>query len=159
SIASMAILRFLLGVGEITYPPSQVRILARWFPDIERPRVNGICLAASSVGQIAATPLAAWLLVAYGWQMVFYIFGIVGVLWSVGFWRWAATPANENRLNEQADLGRASHSKANTKLHWRRLLRLRAIWGLVLVYISLTYCFWMFLNWLPTYLIEARGFT
>ena len=156
SIAVMAALRFLLGVGEITYPPSQVRLLSRWFPDNERPKINGICLAASSVGQLTAGPLAAWLLISYGWHMVFYAFGIFGILWAVGFWRWDANPETENRLNEQY---RVTANKTTDKLSWRRMLRLRSVWGLVLVYICLTYCFWLFLNWLPTYLIEARGFT
>jgi len=156
NIAVMAALRFLLGVGEITYPPSQIRLLARWFPDGERPKVNGICLAASSVGQLTAGPLAAWLLVSQGWHSVFYAFGILGVLWAIGFWRWDANPRTENRLNEQF---LASAPRIRDKLAWSRLLRLRTVWGLVIVYISLTYCFWLFLNWLPTYLIEARGFT
>ena len=89
---AMGSLRLLLGIGEITYPPSQVNMIARWFPDRERPTVNGICLAASSVGNLAATPLAAWLLVAYDWHLVFYIFGAAGILWALGVWRWGARP-------------------------------------------------------------------
>ena len=156
SIAFMVVLRFLLGVGEITYPPSQVRLLGRWFPDEERPKVNGICLAASSIGQLTAGPLAAWLIISYGWHSVFYIFGILGVLWAIGFWRWDANPETENRLNEQHYV---APNKITDKLSWSRLLRLRTIWGMVIVYVCLTYCFWLFLNWLPTYLIEVRHFT
>jgi MFS family permease len=154
----MGVLRLLLGIGEITYPPSQIKILARWFPDEERPKVNGICLAASSVGQIVATPLAAWFLVLYDWRMVFYVFGAVGILWGLGFWRWSAIPETERRLNEQVNMTPAA-GEAKTKLSWSRLIRIPALWSLVLVYICLTYCFWMFLNWLPTYLVEARGFS
>jgi len=156
SIAGMTALRFLLGAGEITYPPSQVRLLARWFPDGERPKINGICLAASSVGNLGAGPLAAWLLVSNGWHSVFYVFGIFGILWAVAFWLWDANPSTENRLNDEHQV---TSTKTKDKLSWARLLRLRTIWGLVIVYIAQTYCFWLFLNWLPTYLIEDRHFT
>lgn len=158
SLVLMAGLRFLLGIGEITYPPSQVKILSRWFPDSERPKVNGICLAASSVANMLATPLAAWLLVAYDWHVVFYFFGGLGVCWGLSLWRWSTNPDNLRRLSEQSDTP-AAHTRPRAALSWSRLLRLRVVWGLVAVYICLTYCFWMFLNWLPTYLIEARHFT
>lgn len=158
SLLAMAALRFLLGIGEITYPPSQIKILSRWFPDRERPKVNGICLAASSIANTLATPLAAFLLVSYDWHMVFYVFGGFGILWGLSLWRWTSKPDTINRLNEQSE-NPVVAGRSKAKLPWGRLLRLRVVWGLVLVYICLTYCFWMFLNWLPTYLVEARHFT
>jgi ACS family glucarate transporter-like MFS transporter len=158
SLLLMAGLRFFLGIGEITYPPSQIKILSRWFPDSERPKVNGICLAASSMANVLATPLAAGLLVAYDWHMVFFVFGGIGILWGLGLWRWSSNPETLSRLNEQSEIV-AADDRSKTTLSWRRLLKLRVVWGLVAVYICLTYCFWMFLNWLPTYLIEARRFT
>jgi MFS family permease len=156
-IASMSSLRFLLGVGEITYPPSQVKIVARWFPVSERSKVNGICLAASDAGVILATPLAAWLVV-YDWRLVFYCFGAAGILWGAVIWFWSARPERENQLGEEVRLPAAS-TDAHSKLSFRRLVRLRTIWGLVLAWMCLTYCFWMFLNWLPTYLVEEQGLT
>lgn len=156
-VASMVSLRFLLGVGEIMYPPAQIRILSRWFPERERARVNGICLAASDAGVIVATPLAAWLLVAYGWRTVFYIFGAIGIAWGVLVWKWGASSRTIQRLDEAVP--QRSTRDAHPKLPLRRLMRLRTIWGLVLAYVPLTYCFWMFLNWLPTYLVEEHGLT
>lgn len=158
TLFAMGALRLLLGIGEITYPPSQVKMIARWFPEKERPTVNGVCLAASSVGNLAATPLAAWLLVAYNWHRVFYIFGVIGILWGLGVWRWGANPRTETNLNEQVHQPESA-GKQHDKISWLRLLKIGPIWGLVLVYFCVTYCFWVFLNWLPTYLVEARGFT
>lgn len=157
-VASMVSLRFLLGVGEIMYPPAQIRILARWFPEQERARVNGICLAASDAGVIVASPLAAWLLIAYGWQMVFYIFGAVGIVWGALIWWWSVSSGTIERLDGDI-LHQSVSSDAHPKLPLRRLMGLRTIWGLVLAYVPLTYCFWMFLNWLPTYLVEEHGLT
>jgi sugar phosphate permease len=33
------------------------------------------------------------------------------------------------------------------------------VWGLAIAYFCFTYTWWLFLNWLPTYLVQARGFT
>lgn len=158
SLTMMAALRLLLGIGEITYPPSQIKILSRWFPDKERSKVNGISLTASDIANVVATPLAAWLLVAYNWRVVFYIFGGAGLLWGLSLWRWTSNPETINRLNEYSQVA-GTGGTSKTRLSWRALLRLRALWGLVAVYVCLTYCFWMFFNWLPTYLVEVRRFS
>jgi len=39
------------------------------------------------------------------------------------------------------------------------LIRSKAVWGLTTAYFCFTYTWWLFLNWLPTYLVQARGFT
>lgn len=158
TLLAMGTLRLLLGIGEITYPPSQVKLIARWFPEKERTTVNGIGLAASSVGNLAAAPVAAWLLVAYNWHIAFYIFGAIGIVWGLAVWLWSANPKTEARLNEQVSQPDGG-GKQHEKISWARLIKVPSVWGLVLVYFCVTYCFWVFLNWLPTYLVEARGFT
>src|SRR5262249_23481976 len=42
---------------------------------------------------------------------------------------------------------------------WRRILRARNVWFLSAMYFCYGWVLWMYLFWLPTYLIEARGFT
>ncbi len=165
TLFSMGALRVLLGAGEITYPPSQIKMIARWFPERERPTVNGVCLAASSAGNFIPAPIAAWLLVAYNWHVVFYVFGLTGVLWSLWFWIFDS-PKLELKLNEQVRLAEpeqqisaAASGKMHQKISWLRLMKIGPVWGLVLTYFAATYCFWLFVNWLPTYLVEARGFT
>jgi MFS transporter, ACS family, glucarate transporter len=37
--------------------------------------------------------------------------------------------------------------------------RSKAVWGLTAAYFCFTYTWWLFLNWLPTYLVQARGYT
>ena len=40
---------------------------------------------------------------------------------------------------------------------WRLIFSSRAVWLLSLQYMCLAYGWWFYINWLPTYLREARG--
>lgn len=151
-------MRLLLGIGEITYPASQVAVITKYYPKTERSKVNGICLSASDVGSMLATPLAAWLLVLYGWRPLFYILGLVSILWAFVFYFWWKRLYQELQSSKFEDPTRQP-TIDKRPISWLGLLRLPSVWGLTLAYISLTYCYWFFLHWMPTYLVEERGFT
>ena len=42
---------------------------------------------------------------------------------------------------------------------WSTLLRLGNMWAIMCAYFTYVYCLWIFLSWLPSYLIEVRHFT
>src|SRR5581483_3469786 len=45
------------------------------------------------------------------------------------------------------------------KVPWSTLLRSPNMWAIMCAYFTYVYCLWIFLSWLPSYLVEARGFT
>src|SRR5690606_23354862 len=45
------------------------------------------------------------------------------------------------------------------RVPWRALLRSRNMWTICLMYFCYVYTFWIFLTWMPTYLMESRGFS
>jgi sugar phosphate permease len=42
---------------------------------------------------------------------------------------------------------------------WGRLLRSPNMWAIMCAYFTYVYCLYIFLTWLPSYLVDARGFT
>src|SRR3954462_2377812 len=70
--------RFLFGAGEAGAFPNVARVLSRWVPDEERGRVQGVLLAASSIGGAVAPFLAAVLIQRIGWRWTFVAFGALG---------------------------------------------------------------------------------
>ena len=48
---------------------------------------------------------------------------------------------------------------ARPAVPWRRILASRNVWFLSAMYFCYGWVLWMYLSWLPTYLMEARGFT
>ena len=46
-----------------------------------------------------------------------------------------------------------------TNVPWMTLIRSPNMWAIMCAYFTYVYCLWIFLSWLPSYLIEARHFT
>lgn len=59
-------------------------MLAKWIPPAERSRLGAIVYAGAQFGTIISMPLSG-LLAEYSWPLIFYVFGVMGVVWSVLF--------------------------------------------------------------------------
>jgi sugar phosphate permease len=46
-----------------------------------------------------------------------------------------------------------------TNVPWSVLVRSPNMWAIMCAYFTYVYCLWIFLSWLPSYLLEARHFT
>ena len=78
--------RLLLGVGEAGAFPVASRAMQLWFAPSERGRIQGITHFFSRFA-VAITPLTAGgLVLAYGWRVMFYVFGAIGFVWVAAFW-------------------------------------------------------------------------
>jgi len=55
----------------------------RWVPRKARARIQGLNLSGVAAGPLIATPLTIWIMTAFGWNAMFYFYGILGFLWIV----------------------------------------------------------------------------
>jgi len=168
--ASFIVVRFLFGVGEAGAFPGATRAMQLWYPRRERGLVQGVTHSASRLGAAIAPPIVVLIMSEFGWRPVFYICGAVGLLWSV--W-WALSYRNlpeEHGLVNQAELelirGRGPNGEINpppmekqTNVPWATLVGSGNMWAIMFAYFTYVYCLWIFLSWLPSYLIEVRHFT
>jgi sugar phosphate permease len=169
-VSTFAVIRFLSGIGEAGAFPTATRSMQLWFPRQERGLVQGVSHSASRLGAAIAPPFAVAIIAAFGWRWVFYICGALALLWSV---LWYFT--YRNSPEEQASVGRAElayirgvddlgHIKPAPIAHvstlpWATLFRSPNMWAIMCAYFTYVYCLWIFLSWLPSYLIEYRHFT
>ena len=70
----------------ITYPSIHA-IWARWAPPLERSRLAAVAFSGSYVGTVMALPLSGILAQHFGWEWIFYVFGVLGLLWCIS-WTW-----------------------------------------------------------------------
>jgi sugar phosphate permease len=168
--ASFIVVRFLFGIGEAGAFPGATRAMQLWYPRRERGLVQGVTHSASRLGAAIAPPIVVLIMSELGWRPVFYICGAVGLLWSL--W-WALSYRNlpeEHHLVNQAELeairGRGPNGEINpppmekqTNVPWGTLVRSGNMWAIMFAYFTYVYCLWIFLSWLPSYLIEFRHFT
>jgi MFS family permease len=163
TITGMATVRILMGLGEGVNFPSIQSLAARWVPVNERSRVMGFILSGVSLGSIIAFPLATLIMTTLGWRWVFYIFGLLGLAWCA-FWVLLAvnTPEEHKTIHPKeletilADRPKISPVK---KVPWKKILSKAPVWALIINHFCASWGFFMFLTWLPTYLIKAQGFS
>lgn len=68
--------------------PAMSSIFVHWTPSKERTKIIGTSTSGAWVGNIIALPFGGFLCVSGfdgGWPSIFYIFGIIGIVWSVLF--------------------------------------------------------------------------
>jgi ACS family hexuronate transporter-like MFS transporter len=162
SVAMLAVSRMLLGMGEGGGFPAATRAVAEWFPAHERSTAMGIINAGTAVGGVVAPPLIALVLSWDDWRSVFYLTGLVGLVWTLWWWRQYFVPAEHPRLREAerqllAPVIHASGAAEGTP-GWLTLLRVRQTWGVVVAKFLSDAAWYFYLFWLPKYLYDARGF-
>jgi sugar phosphate permease len=161
--------RLLLGLGEAGAFPVASRGMQLWFPRSERGRIQGTTHFFSRFA-VAVTPLVAGtIMLAFGWRAIFYIFGSLGVIWSLVFALYYRNRPEEHKSVNPAELAQIRGLNpdgtikplvtAREAVPWKRILGSANMW-----YIALGYCCFFFgtnfyLTWYPTYLREHRHLT
>jgi MFS family permease len=158
---SLVFARFLFGVGEAGAFPNMSRSLTSWFPVRERGTAHGVIFMGSRLGGAVTPPIVVFIIALAGWREAFWIFGILGFVWCVFWWRWFRdNPAHHPSMSpEELALIRAdAYPERTLKLRWHDLLNGNLLW-ICLMYGCYGYTLYFYLTWFPTYLKDARGFS
>src|SRR6187549_784634 len=83
----LLVTRFAFGAGEAGVFPNASIVVSRWYPASQRASMSGVLLMASQIGGAIAPLLVVPIQIRYGWRASFYLFGVLGVLWSA-IWYW-----------------------------------------------------------------------
>ncbi len=166
SFRSLLMARFALGVGESAAFPSATRAFANWIPKTERGFAQGVTHAFSRLGGAVTPVIVVAIIARYDWRAVFYISGGIAFVWALlWFWWYRNTPAEYQKkwgginANERAFIEESMVVKKKTsKISFLTLIKSRNVWPLCVSYFCYCYGLWIYLTWLPTYLVEARGF-
>ncbi|MDJ0657263.1 MAG: MFS transporter [Xanthomonadales bacterium] len=152
-------LRVSLGITEAANYPGATKAVAQWFPARERSTAVGIVMLGSGLGAILTPPMTVWILSTLGWRWAFIIPGVLGLVWVWLWHRWYHLPEDHPGLKpEERQLILDQRSPQADRGSWTGLLKHREFWGILAARAVADFPFYFFLFWLPTYLIDARGF-
>ncbi len=159
---SLVTIRLFFGMGEAGCFPNLAKAFMIWLPRSERARAQAIMwLSARWAG--AFTPLLViWVMSFVSWRSTFVIFGGFGVVWAFFFYRWFRDHPKDHPGVNAAELAlleanAPAEATGEARVPWRRLLANRSVWLLWLQYFCLTYGWFFYVTWLPTYLREVVG--
>lgn len=159
-VKSFSIARIALGLGEAVNFPAAFKAVAEWFPRVERSLAVGVVTLGVGFGSMITPPLAGWLIITLGWQWAFIVPGTLGLLWLVLWQRAYHAPDAHPRLGDlERDLIIAERDEApGAPRPMLALLRLPETWVLMASRFVADGAFYFILFFLPTYLIDERGF-
>ncbi len=165
SVAGLVGARLALGAAEAPCFPANSRILSTWFPQTERARANGVYAVGQYVGLGLLIPVLTWIAATFGWRMLFFVFGTIGIAFGALWYLVYRDPRESRRVNQaELDLiaagGGLSGGAATAPFRWRdvgALLRRRQVLGASIGQFCGNSTLVFFLTWFPSYLATERG--
>jgi MFS family permease len=138
SLASLVVIRFMIGAGEAGAFPNMARATRDWFPYRERGLAQGYIWMLARFGGAIAFPFLLVLTHLFGWRWTFVVTGAIGVVWVSLFWaRFRDTPKQDPKVNA-AERALIAEGKLETSkplpISWRHLLLSPTIWFLLMMY-------------------------
>src|SRR5258708_3289037 len=154
--------RLLLGIAEAPGMIGNQKATGYWFPRNERSRSTAIFDSAAKFSNVIGVPLVAFFIVRFGWRWGFGITAILSLAYFVAYWIIYRDPSNDTRL------GKAEHDyilaggatpeglpPAGQVMMLGYVLRNRKVWAHTIGYSAYGYSFYLFLTWLPGYMVQT----
>ncbi|MCU0917984.1 MAG: MFS transporter [Planctomycetes bacterium] len=163
SLLSLCVTRFLFGAGEAGAFPNLTKIFTLWLPRTERSRAQGIMWMSARWGGAFTPLLVVWTISLVSWRNAFAVFGLLGVVWAVIFCLWFRDRPRDHPGVNAAELELLKENERNivghAKVPWGKLVTSPTVWMLWGQYFCISYGWYFYVTWLPTYLKDARGMT
>jgi MFS transporter, ACS family, D-galactonate transporter len=154
--------RVLLGIVEAPSYSMNAKATGYWFPRAERGLATAVFDGAGKFSNVIGVPLVAVSIVWLGWRGAFVSTALVSFVFLAAFWAIYREPSEDPRLGptERAYIaagGASPEGRPPVPIGTMLLYAItrRKVWGLTLGFASYGYCFSMFVNWLPGYLVAT----
>jgi len=86
NIASLIIIRFVLGVVEAAVMPAMLILISNWFTKSERSRANTFLILGNPVTVLWMSVVSGYLVHSFGWRHMFIAEGVPAIIWAVCWW-------------------------------------------------------------------------
>lgn len=172
AVVLLILLRLSVGLAEAPSFPGNSRIVASWFPTKERGTASAVFNSAQYFATALFAPLMGWIVYRFGWEHVFIMMGVLGMVFSLIWLKVIYSPrkhplANEAEVKYIAENGglvdideRKQQRAAGPKWDYvRQLLTNRMMAGVYLGQFCINSLTYFFLTWFPVYLVQERGMT
>ena len=165
-IASLVLVRFLVGAAHAPIFPVMNASIVRWFPPGRWALPLGLSSTGLTLGGAAAAITVPLIITQFGWRIAFACLAPLGVLVGLLWWWYARdNPADHGAVNSaELELIRAGRGHdpaeqpgdAEDRSAWLRVLKNRDVLMLMLSYSSMNFVFYIVFNWFFYYLVEVR---
>ncbi|XP_063531911.1 vesicular glutamate transporter 1 isoform X2 [Cydia strobilella] len=165
STSLLIAVRVVEGLFEgVTYPCIHA-VWSRWAPSEERARLATFAFSGSYAGTVVSMPLCSLLAHYTGWPGIFYVFGIMGLVWTTVWWLVVKESPEKDPRISPAELkyiqdSRGTQAIEGSKIRhpWRAMLTSGPVWAIVMAHFSENWGFYTLLTFLPTFMQDVFKF-
>lgn len=167
---ALSVCRFIIGAAHGVIWPAFAGFWASWAPSNERSRLIGTGNAGAQIGNVIALPLGGFLCINGfdgGWPSIFYVFGVLGLVWTVIWFVFASNSPEENRfigeaekeyILEETKNTRSSFEESESGAPWCAIMKSIPAWAIFIGHSCSNWGTYLFLTSLPLYMKEVLKF-
>jgi MFS transporter, ACS family, hexuronate transporter len=157
SLLDFVVARFAIGLGESGNFPAGLKAVAEWFPKQERAFATGVFNAGTNIGAILTPILVPAITLTLGWRAAFLITGSFTVVWLI-VWLVVYRPPRKHKHVRAAELALIESDPPDPRVSipWGSLLKIRETWAYALGKFLIDPIWWMYLFWLPEFLVKRH---
>ena len=149
------LIRVLLGLGEGVAFPSIHSLYARWIPFTERTRVIAITNSGISAGTVFGFAVTTIIITMYSWELVFYLFGLLGIIWSFFWFKGFSSMPSENKKISDYELSKilneAPSSENAKKVPFKNLISNLPFLAITVATFCNNWVLFTFVSYMPKY--------
>ena len=154
---TLLMVRVVFGLGEGPFPAAAGKTLANWFPSRELGRASGLQQASTYIGAAIAPLIVTTLIRVVGWRSIFSFLFLPGAVLAFLVWHYVGSKPTHARFVTSQAVDDARFGKPKGDL--RGSLQTPAVrWCATSLFLS-NVVSWGLMNWLPTYLLRAKGYS
>ena len=164
-VLTFSFFRSILGIAEAGNWPGAAKANAEWFPSKERALAQGIFNSGAAIGGIISVPLIAYLALFFSWKVIFVLIGLIGLIWLVPWLvlvkappikhPWITDEEREYILSGQKSVSNESCEVDEYVPSYGEMLGRKESWGVIIATAAIDPIWWLFIVWIPTYLVEV----
>jgi ACS family sodium-dependent inorganic phosphate cotransporter len=112
------------------------------------------------MGTLLAVATTPFIILAFGWQAVFYLFGATGFVWFLFWWPLAGDRPSrplDPDITSLAEESGSDQKREKKAIPWRTILGKREVWAIIIAHFSNNWGLYVLLAWLPSYFSSQLG--
>ena len=160
--AGIFVARLLLGIAEAPGMIGNQKATGFWFPRDERSRSTAIFDSCAKFSSVIGVPLVTFFVVTFGWRWGFAVTALFSLAYFAAYWLIYRDPSQDTRLSKAEHdyilAGGAVPEGLPPAGQTRMLgyiLTNRKVWAHTIGYSAYGYSFYLFLTWLPGYMVQT----
>jgi MFS transporter, ACS family, solute carrier family 17 (sodium-dependent inorganic phosphate cotransporter), other len=136
-------------------------IWSRWCPPLERSRMVMTAAAGTQIGSVVSIAVSAILADKVNWQSIFYVFGVIGIIWT-SLWLFfvRSSPGTDRFISKnerqhiEYTLSRETKNPISI-IPWKSILSSSAVWAIIVAQFAEAWGFITLHTQLPQFLNDV----